>query len=164
MAKSRSQYVCSECGTTTAQWVGKCPGCKEWNSLKKETIASISKRSHRHQTLDSSASPRPLADVQVDNISRLITGEQELDRVLGGGIVPGSLILLGGEPGIGKSTLMLQVAFLASESGSRVLYVSGEESPEQVRMRAKRIGEVPRELMILICNPCILSSLKYSGS
>lgn len=134
---------------TTAQWVGKCPGCKEWNSLKKESIASASKRSHRHQTIDSSASPRPLADVQVDNVSRLITGEQELDRVLGGGIVPGSLILLGGEPGIGKSTLMLQVAFLASVSGSRVLYVSGEESPEQVRMRAKRIGEVPRELMIL---------------
>lgn len=127
-------------------------------------VASTSKRSHRHQTVDNSVSPRPLADVQVDNIKRLITGEKELDRVLGGGVVPGSLMLLGGEPGIGKSTLMLQVAFLASAAGSRVLYVSGEESPEQVRMRAQRIGEVPQDLMILPETrvPLILSALQES--
>lgn len=149
MAKTRSQYVCSDCGTTTAQWVGKCPGCKEWNTLKEEVVAKPTKREHRHQSAPFSTSAKPLADVEVNSLSRLQTAEQELDRVLGGGVVPGSLMLLGGEPGIGKSTLMLQVAFLVSASGNKVLYVSGEESPEQVRMRASRIGEVPKDLMIL---------------
>ena len=149
MAKTRSQYVCSDCGTTTAQWVGKCPGCKKWNTLKEEVVAKPIKREHRHQSAPFSISAKPLADVEVNSLSRLQTAEQELDRVLGGGVVPGSLMLLGGEPGIGKSTLMLQVAFLVSASGNKVLYVSGEESPEQVRMRASRIGEVPKDLMIL---------------
>ena len=149
MAKPRTQYVCSDCGTTTAQWVGKCPGCSEWNTLKEEVVATSSKRSHRHQSSQASKAPRPLKDVQIDNVKRLVTGEKELDRVLGGGVVPGSLMLLGGEPGIGKSTLMLQVAFLTSSIGLKVLYISGEESPEQVRMRASRIGDVPEELMIL---------------
>ena len=149
MAKTRSQYVCSDCGTTTAQWVGKCPGCKEWNTLKEEVVAKPTKREHRHHSAPFSTSAKPLADVEVNSLSRLQTAEQELDRVLGGGVVPGSLMLLGGEPGIGKSTLMLQVAFLVSASGNKVLYVSGEESPEQVRMRASRIGEVPKDLMIL---------------
>ncbi|MBM71226.1 MAG: DNA repair protein RadA [Crocinitomicaceae bacterium] len=149
MAKARSQYVCTDCGTTTAQWVGKCPGCKKWNTLKKELVVVSSKRSHRHQQEFQSTYPQPLAEVRVGKVQRLITNEKELDRVLGGGVVPGSLMLLGGEPGIGKSTLMLQVAFLVSASGQKVLYVSGEESPEQVRMRASRIGNVPPDLMIL---------------
>ena len=164
MAKPRTQYVCSDCGTSAAQWVGQCPGCKEWNTLKKELISSPTKRAHRHQFVENKTSPQPLAFVQVDNINRLITGEKELDRVLGGGVVPGSLLLLGGEPGIGKSTLMLQVAFSASASGSKVLYVSGEESPEQVRMRASRIGEAPLDLMILPETrvPFILGALENS--
>tara|TARA_Y100001954_G_scaffold228388_1_gene272752 strand:+ start:3166 stop:4527 length:1362 start_codon:yes stop_codon:yes gene_type:complete len=149
LAKPRTQYVCSDCGTTTAQWVGKCPGCSEWNTLKEEVVATSSKRSHRHHSSQALKAPRPLKDVQIDNVKRLVTGEKELDRVLGGGVVPGSLMLLGGEPGIGKSTLMLQVAFLTGSIGLKVLYVSGEESPEQVRMRASRIGDVPEELMIL---------------
>ena len=149
MAKQRSQYVCSDCGTTVAQWVGKCPGCKNWNSLVEEVVSKPSKRQHRESGSSSSASPTPLKDVAVNTSSRLNTGEAELDRVLGGGVVAGSLMLLGGEPGIGKSTLMLQVAIKASEAGQKILYVSGEESPEQVRMRAVRIGEVPDSLMIL---------------
>ncbi len=149
MAKIRTQYVCSDCGTSAAQWVGQCPGCKEWNTLQKEVVQKPSKRSHRHQSQDQSKLPQPLSEVKVDAVGRIVTTEKELDRVLGGGIVPGSLILLGGEPGIGKSTLMLQVAFLTSQLGSKVLYVSGEESPEQVKMRASRIGNVPKDLMIL---------------
>lgn len=162
MAKARSQYVCTDCGTTTTQWVGKCPGCKEWNTLRKELVTRASKRAHRHQQESHSTSPQPLAEVRVDSAQRLVTGEKELDRVLGGGVVPGSLMLLGGEPGIGKSTLMLQVAFLASASGQKVLYVSGEESPEQVSMRASRIGNVPPDLMILPETrvPHILSALE----
>jgi len=149
LTKTRSQYVCSDCGATTSQWVGKCPGCKEWNTLKKEVVAKPTKRNHRHQSIPLSTFVKPLADIELNSLSRLQTAEQELDRVLGGGVVPGSLILLGGEPGIGKSTLMLQAAFQLSTSGHKVLYVSGEESPEQVRMRASRIGEVPKHLMIL---------------
>ncbi len=149
MTKKRSQYVCSDCGTTVAKWVGKCPGCGTWNSLAEEVIIKTNKRQHRDASLSISSSPSPLKDVAVNTSSRLNTGELELDRVLGGGVVAGSLMLLGGEPGIGKSTLMLQVAIKASKSGQKILYVSGEESPEQVRMRALRIGEVPDSLMIL---------------
>ena len=109
MAKARSQYVCTDCGTTTTQWVGKCPGCKEWNTLRKELVTRASKRAHRHQQESHSTSPQPLAEVRADSAQRLVTGEKELDRVLGGGVVPGSLMLLGGEPGIGKSTLMLSL-------------------------------------------------------
>ena len=168
MAKSRSQYVCSDCGTKSAQWVGKCPGCKEWNTLKVETVISDSgKRAHRRVSSNITSgmvtsTPRPLSQVKLDATIRLSTGESELDRVLGGGVVPGSLMLLGGEPGIGKSTLMLQAAMLISATNQRVLYVSGEESPEQVRMRAERIGVVPPNLMILPETrvPMILSALQ----
>ncbi|MBI48691.1 MAG: DNA repair protein RadA [Crocinitomicaceae bacterium] len=149
MAKQRSQYVCSDCGTTVSKWVGKCPGCGSWNSLVEEVITKPSKRQHREASLGTLSSPMPLKDVAVNTSSRLNTREIELDRVLGGGVVTGSLMLLGGEPGIGKSTLMLQVAIRASESGKKILYVCGEESPEQVRMRAVRIGDVPETLMIL---------------
>jgi len=149
LAKQRSQYVCSDCGTTVSKWVGKCPGCGSWNSLVEEVITKPSKRQHREASLGTLSSPMPLKDVAVNTSSRLNTREIELDRVLGGGVVTGSLMLLGGEPGIGKSTLMLQVAIRASESGKKILYVCGEESPEQVRMRAVRIGDVPETLMIL---------------
>jgi len=162
LAKQRSQYVCSNCGTTVAQWVGKCPGCKKWNSLVEEVVPKSSKRQYRESGSSNSALPTPLKDVAVYTSSRHTTGEEELDRVLGGGVVAGSLMLLGGEPGIGKSTLMLQVAIKASEAGQKILYVSGEESPEQVRMRAVRIGEVPESLMILPETkvPIILNALK----
>jgi len=146
--------------------VGKCPGCQAWNTLVAETIADSGKRTHRYAegVTGGVLRPRvmPLAEVSTDKITRLSSGEVELDRVLGGGVVPGSLILLGGEPGIGKSTLMLQVAMMVSSFGKKVLYVSGEESPEQVRMRAMRIGKVPSDLMVLPETrvPLVLSALK----
>ena len=166
MAKVRTQYTCSDCGASTSQWVGKCPGCQAWNTLVAETIADSGKRTHRYAegVTGGVLRPRvmPLAEVSTDKITRLSSGEVELDRVLGGGVVPGSLILLGGEPGIGKSTLMLQVAMMVSSFGKKVLYVSGEESPEQVRMRAMRIGKVPSDLMVLPETrvPLVLSALK----
>ena len=133
--------------------MGKCPGCQAWNTLAAETVADSGKRTHRYAegVTGGVLRPRvmPLAEVSTDKVTRLSSGEVELDRVLGGGVVPGSLILLGGEPGIGKSTLMLQVAMMVSSFGKKVLYVSGEESPEQVRMRAMRIGNVPADLMVL---------------
>jgi DNA repair protein RadA/Sms len=169
LAKARTRFICSDCGTSTSQWVGKCPGCKAWNSLSEEVVSDAGKRAHRYTESDTggvlSSKVRPLAEVSIENISRLSSGEVELDRVLGGGVVPGSLILLGGEPGIGKSTLMLQVAMLVSGFNKKVLYVSGEESPEQVRLRAMRIGDVPSQLMILPETrvPLILSALKNDG-
>jgi len=148
LAKERLQYVCTDCGAKTAQWVGKCPTCRAWNTLEEQKTTSNSKRKHRY-TEPTVSKARPLASVDVEKVQRLQTSERELDRVLGGGIVPGALMLIGGEPGIGKSTLMLQVAMMLSAKGNKILYVSGEESPEQVRMRAVRIGEVPQELIIL---------------
>ena len=146
--------------------MGKCPGCQAWNTLAAETVADSGKRTHRYAEGDSGGvfRPRvmPLSEVSIDKVTRLSSGELELDRVLGGGVVPGSLILLGGEPGIGKSTLMLQVAMMVSSFGKKVLYVSGEESPEQVRMRAMRIGKVPADLMVLPETrvPLVLSALR----
>lgn len=166
MAKVRTQYTCSDCGASTSQWVGKCPGCQAWNTLAAETVADSGKRTHRYAEGGTGGVLRPrvmpLAEVSTDKVTRLSSGDVELDRVLGGGVVPGSLILLGGEPGIGKSTLMLQVAMMVSSFGKKVLYVSGEESPEQVRMRAKRIGKVPADLMVLPETrvPLVLSALK----
>jgi DNA repair protein RadA/Sms len=143
--------------------VGKCPGCQAWNTLAAETVADSGKRTHRYAE-GGVFRPRvmPLSEVSIDKVTRLSSGEVELDRVLGGGVVPGSLILLGGEPGIGKSTLMLQVAMMVSSFGKKVLYVSGEESPEQVRMRAMRIGKVPADLMVLPETrvPLVLSALR----
>ena len=146
--------------------MGKCPGCQAWNTLAAETVADSGKRTHRYAEAVTGGVLRPrvmpLAEVSTDKVTRLSSGEVELDRVLGGGVVPGSLILLGGEPGIGKSTLMLQVAMMVSSFGKKVLYVSGEESPEQVRMRAMRIGKVPSDLMVLPETrvPLVLSALK----
>ncbi|MEZ7977524.1 MAG: DNA repair protein RadA, partial [Flavobacteriales bacterium] len=162
----RTRYTCSDCGASSSQWVGKCPGCQAWNTLAAETVADSGKRTHRYAEGDSGGvfRPRvmPLSEVSIDKVTRLSSGEVELDRVLGGGVVPGSLILLGGEPGIGKSTLMLQVAMMVSSFGKKVLYVSGEESPEQVRMRAMRIGKVPADLMVLPETrvPLVLSALR----
>ena len=166
MAKARIRYTCSDCGASTSQWVGKCPSCKAWNTLSVETLAASGKRAHRYASGDAGGvlrtKVRPLLEVSIDKVTRLSSGEVELDRVLGGGVVPGSLILIGGEPGIGKSTLMLQVAMMVSSFDKKVLYVSGEESPEQVRMRAMRIGKVPADLMVLPETrvPLILSAIQ----
>lgn len=135
MGKIISKFVCHECGYETVKWLGKCPGCSAWNTLIEE---SINKR--RGQSPAVRAQAIPLNQLSSEGSPRFSSGLSELDRVLGGGIVPGSLILLGGDPGIGKSTLLLQVAGLIAAAGKRVLYLSGEESLQQIRLRADRLN------------------------
>ena len=150
MAKAKTHYACSACGHESVQWVGKCPGCKSWNTLEAFTVnASAVVHERRMPVGIQKVMARPLTDVEVLDVDRQSSGDLELDRVLGGGIVPGGVVLLGGEPGIGKSTLMLQAVLKMSLQLDRVLYVGGEESPEQVRMRAERLGTVPPNLFIL---------------
>ena len=145
MAKARTRFVCSDCGHVTGQWVGKCPSCKAWNTVT-EFKESSNPRMERAAVAAGMAEARPLRDYTEQTSTRVGTGEGEFDRVLGGGLVPGALVLLGGEPGIGKSTLSLQTAMKAK---GKVLYVSGEESPEQVRLRADRLGVLGPDLLIL---------------
>ncbi len=141
MAKKRTVWVCRNCGAESPKWVGRCPVCGEWNTYAEETVApATSRRPGRKST--SAEPPRPLHEVTSPVRRRLHSGIGEVDRVLGGGIVPGTLILLGGEPGIGKSTLALQMCLQLREGTT--LYVSGEENAEQIKMRADRLG-LPQE-------------------
>ncbi|MGB8489973.1 MAG: DNA repair protein RadA [Bacteroidales bacterium] len=137
MAKSRTVFVCQNCGVESPKWIGRCPSCHEWNTYHEEIIAPV--KSHPGSFTASAGKKKPqlLDEISSDEHNRMKTGMPELDRILGGGMVPGSLILLGGEPGVGKSTLALQLA-LALKDGS-ILYVSGEESEEQISLRAKRL-------------------------
>lgn len=137
MAKTKTQFICSECGYQTAKWMGKCPGCGAWSTLQ-ETVVSDSPKAAAPRTV-SASSPKTIKDVEVDRYSRYSTGINELDRVLGGGIVRGSLILVGGDPGIGKSTILLQICENTSKD-KKILYVSGEESEGQIKIRAERLG------------------------
>ncbi len=130
-----SVYTCSECGLEVAKWHGQCPGCQAWNSLIEEPRAQPHKKSRPE-----AVTPRLLAEVGAAPVARLSTGIGELDRVLGGGLVPGSLVLLGGSPGIGKSTLTNMALGHIAQAGHKTLYVSAEESAEQVRLRAERLG------------------------
>jgi DNA repair protein RadA/Sms len=148
-------HVCSQCGFQSAQWHGQCPGCEAWNTLVEERVRPSPKgdsrqgggRGSRRSGGESQAAPRPrlvaLREVGATAVKRMSTGIGELDRVLGGGLVPGSLVLLGGSPGIGKSTLTNMVLGHLQRGGQRTLYVSGEESAEQVRLRAERLGSGP---------------------
>jgi len=142
MAKQRSRYVCRDCGHEALAWSGQCAGCSEWNTLDEVVVHATSKSSGGGSRRRSAAAPRsvPLRDVQAPLEERLGTGIGELDRVLGGGLVPGSLVLLGGSPGIGKSTITAMALGNMVEAGRQVLYVTGEESAAQVRMRAERLG------------------------
>ncbi len=139
MAKTKSVFVCNNCGTESPKWVGKCPSCGQWNTYVEEVVVKAKGNStHVSSFLDSkNEKPKPISEIKISDVPRINTSNAELDRVLGGGMVPGSLILLGGEPGIGKSTLVLQMA-LKVES-RKVLYISGEESPQQIKLRADRI-------------------------
>ena len=163
MAKVKTRYVCSECGHAHPQWVGQCTQCKSWNTLEEESVGPVSQRAKR-SGLTALQKPkiRPLAEVQVSELPRLDMGDQELNRVLGGGAVPGGVVLLGGEPGIGKSTLMLQVALQVGQKGAKVLDISGEESAEQVRMRANRLGSIAPSVLIFPQTqiPSILDALR----
>src|SRR5437763_6562036 len=138
-AMARTVHVCTECCHESAGWLGRCPGCGEWNTLVEERPAASlpSGRAKR----PAAARPIPLADVKAPPVERLCTGLAELDRVLGGGIVPGSLVLLGGSPGIGKSTITAGALGRLAAAGHSVLYVCGEASAVQVRLRAERLGE-----------------------
>jgi DNA repair protein RadA/Sms len=136
MAKVVVQFSCSECGTTTGRWLGKCPGCGAFGTL----IEELQGRDTPSRGAGRPATPMRLADVQVDDARRIATGVAELDRVLGGGLVPASLVLVGGEPGVGKSTLLLSALAAMARSGRRALLVTGEESVAQVKLRATRLG------------------------
>ena len=167
MAKARSIYCCTACGAQQPRWLGRCPGCGAWESLVEEQVAGTGPAAAAPRDLLSPASAAgpgpaatltsvvkgasaiPLRAIDMDAAPRVATGLEELDRVLGGGLVPGSVTLLGGEPGIGKSTLCLQLAAAIASTGDPLLYVTGEESLEQVRLRAARLGPVPAPLLAL---------------
>jgi DNA repair protein RadA/Sms len=146
MARARSVYRCTECGHEHAKWVGRCEGCGAWNAVAEEPVAAVPQRrsgaaGRRGRGAGSVAAPARLREVATEPLARWRTGLPEFDFVLGGGIVPGSMILIGGEPGIGKSTLLLQAAARLETAGRTVLYASGEESPDQLRLRAERLTE-----------------------
>lgn len=147
MARAKTQYVCSECGAASPKWAGQCPDCKAWNSLV-ESVAEPAAGGHRFASLAGTARVQALADIRPREEPRLPTGLDEFDRVLGGGLVPGGVVLIGGDPGIGKSTLLLQaLAQLAPRVPA--LYVTGEESGEQVALRAQRLALDPAGLQLL---------------
>ena len=150
MAKQKTVYVCSQCGYETARWLGKCPDCGSWNTLTEQLAAPAAPEIKQlKRAPGTGAEPLIIDDIPLDSMLRHSTGIGELDRVLGGGIVEGSLLLVGGDPGIGKSTLLTQVSAHYAQDGHRVLYVSGEESARQIKMRAQRLGASGSQLYIL---------------
>ena len=154
MAKVKSTYACTACGYESPRWVGRCPGCGAWNTLEESLQAVPEKAAGKiaaNQRPGTGAKPMSLKDIPEDTSVRTGTGISELDRVLGGGIVEGGLILIGGDPGIGKSTLLLQVCDHLAKSGKRTLYVSGEESARQIKLRAARLG-IESDLYVLAEN------------
>ncbi len=148
MAKGKSTvYFCQECGYESTKWMGQCPACKEWNSFVEETVVKTKQGRARGRGIQ--AEVMPITEIVVDEQNRKSVGMKELDRVLGGGLVQGSLILVGGDPGIGKSTLLLQVCKNLAKEHVKVLYISGEESLQQIKIRADRIGQFEKDLSLL---------------
>ncbi|MEM6317429.1 MAG: DNA repair protein RadA [Bacteroidota bacterium] len=150
MAKIKKSFVCSNCGATSPKWIGKCPTCGSWNTYQEEIVSKLTKQEEKTKAWKhpdrNAPKPIPLKEIKPKSKDRLITPDDELNRVLGGGIVGGSIVLIGGQPGIGKSTLLLQVA---TSIDAKILYVSGEESEEQIKMRANRIGKKHDDCYIL---------------
>ena len=140
MVKDKTVYVCSECGGSSPKWLGKCPACGAWNRLIESVSASAVPNKNRFAALTKSAELTPLGDIETSAMARTPTGLEELDRVLGGGMVEGGVVLIGGDPGIGKSTLLLQALDALQRGGQNTLYVTGEESGAQVALRARRLG------------------------
>ena len=138
MAKLKTKFVCNECGSESPKWLGKCPECEQWNTYVEEIEQKESSTSHR--AISTASRPLPLSEVTISAEERTGTGLEELDRVLGGGVVKGSLILVGGDPGIGKSTLLLQISQTLADKKLKLLYISGEESMPQIKLRASRMG------------------------
>jgi DNA repair protein RadA/Sms len=147
MVKNKTIFICQNCGVESAKWIGRCPSCKEWNTYHEEIIAPASSNNTAFVIQQERRKPELLDSIKADEHNRLKTGISELDRILGGGIVGGSLILLGGEPGVGKSTLALQLALALK--GKNILYVSGEESEEQISLRAHRMKHSNPQCYIL---------------
>ena len=147
MAKGKSTvYFCQSCGYESPKWMGQCPGCREWNTFVEETVEK--KSAGKAQERRAAGGPVCLSSIETKEEDRVTTRMKELDRVLGGGIVPGSLVLVGGDPGIGKSTLLLQVCQRLADDGHEVLYISGEESLKQIKLRAERIGSFSDKLRL----------------
>ncbi|WMJ72040.1 DNA repair protein RadA [Cytophagaceae bacterium ABcell3] len=146
-SKVKTSFFCQSCGAQSAKWLGKCPSCNQWNTYVEELITKDEPKAWQSTSQQTAAKPKKISEIAYSPQSRLKTPDEELNRVLGGGIVPGSLVLLGGEPGIGKSTIMLQIALQLK--GKKILYISGEESDQQIRMRAERLGETLSECYIL---------------
>lgn len=150
-SKTRTMFVCQQCGSEQPKWSGRCPDCGEWNSFVESVVTSAPAAISAQARVEGTGNrPMPISQVQNENFTRMIVPGEEFNRVLGGGIVPGSLVLIGGDPGIGKSTLLLQVsAELALWGDKPVLYVSGEESPQQIKLRAARLNLNPDRLLLL---------------
>ena len=154
MAKEKTVYVCSQCGNDSPKWVGKCPSCGAWNSyieqvVRKESPMQQARTATTGAFITGKPTPKPFSEIETGNEVRIDMNDAELNRVLGGGLVPGSLVLLGGEPGIGKSTLVLQTVLHLTDK--RILYVSGEESPRQLKLRAERIEHTPSDDCLIVC-------------
>ncbi|WIL38581.1 DNA repair protein RadA [Kurthia sp. YJT4] len=150
MAKKKTKFMCTGCGYEAPKWMGRCPGCGEWNTMIEdvEIVQKGPRGAFQHTVSKSQQKAMPIISVETQEEPRVQTELHELNRVLGGGVVPGSLVLIGGDPGIGKSTLLLQVSALLSNQGHRVLYISGEESVRQTKLRAERLGVKSAELYI----------------
>jgi len=156
--QQKTAFFCQNCGYESPKWVGKCPGCGEWNRFAEEPTKATDSRVPPEYQLNEK--PRSIDTVEADDKARLKTGLEEMDRVLGGGIVAGSAILVGGDPGIGKSTLLLQVLHRLASGGRKVLYVTGEESASQIKLRADRIGAASKGLYVLV-EVALENILKY---
>ncbi len=146
MARDKTRFVCQNCGYDSAKWMGKCPECESWNTLVEEVLPQHNQRAASLTSKESL--PLPITSVSCEDGARFSTGSGELDRVLGDGILPGSLVLVAGDPGVGKSSIMLQVCAYVAETKGRVLYVSGEESPYQIKMRGDRLGALNDNLYL----------------
>lgn len=147
MSKIKTKFACQLCGYETPKWLGKCPGCSSWNSLVEEIVDNRQRKGALSSSGDSNKA-MPIGEVRSEKEPRMSAGMEELNRVLGGGIVPGSLILVGGDPGIGKSTILLQMSHFLANDQHRVLYISGEESTKQTKLRAERLGADGEQLFV----------------
>lgn len=147
--KTHSKWICQQCGFVSTKSYGKCPECGEWNSMSETIVSAADERKSSLASLAPRSTPQKISEVVTEGFARIPVPMNELSRVLGGGIVPGSLVLIGGEPGIGKSTLLLQMAATLAQSAGTVLYISGEESVQQMKMRAERLGLTPDTLYLL---------------
>ncbi|HEY9745773.1 MAG TPA: ATPase domain-containing protein, partial [Oculatellaceae cyanobacterium] len=142
MARNKVSYLCSACGYVSPSYLGRCPECQAWNVFTEQVSVKAKTDTFRTRSLldqSESQQPIPLSEVVMEHVAQFTSGFPELDRVLGGGVMPGGYVLIGGDPGIGKSTLMLQMASKVGEQGKSVLYVAGEESPHQIKLRAERL-------------------------